>query len=134
CPTPRRTTAPACATHLPIGRGSQANRFLAAWSAPQAHRFRAPHPKGGQRVQQLRRRDASQRWSPAPGRGRRQQPSASVEAADVRRLGALGPGGDVEGDLLVLSETAVAVSLDGAEVHKKVRTTLLGDEAVSLVG
>ena len=55
--------------------------------------------------------------------------------ADVVGLGALGPLDDVELDRLVLVEAAVAVGLDGGEVHEDIGTPVsLSDEAEALLG
>src|SRR5438128_1455435 len=51
----------------------------------------------------------------------------------VGGLRALGTLGDLELDLLVLLEVAVAGALDRAEVHEDVRSVLLRDEAVALL-
>src|SRR5437764_7439091 len=53
---------------------------------------------------------------------------------NVRGLGALLPLRDLEFDLLVFLEVPVARALDGRVVHEHVRSTLLGDEAVALLG
>src|SRR2546423_7160873 len=54
--------------------------------------------------------------------------------AYVRGLGTLLSLGHVELDLLVLLEVPVARPLNGGEVHEHVRSALLGDEAVPLLG
>src|SRR4029079_11418031 len=70
-------------------------------------------------------------------------PSACVRSYASRRLsdgthvlclGTLLPLGHVELDLLVLLEVPVAGSRDRREVDEHVRSALLGDEAVPLLG
>src|SRR5204862_6411746 len=55
-------------------------------------------------------------------------------AAHIGRLQPLGALADVELHLLVLLQVAKARLLDGAEVHKHIRSAILGDEAISLLG
>src|SRR5690606_26584933 len=60
--------------------------------------------------------------------------TVSVERTDVRRLQALLALLDVELDLLVLVQAAVAAGLDGAEVREDVLAAVVrGDEAEALV-
>src|SRR4029079_7758676 len=61
-------------------------------------------------------------------------PHRSGDRSQVRGLGALLPLGHVELDLLVLLEVPVAGSRDRREVDEHVRATLLGDEAIPLLG
>src|SRR5205807_2692324 len=58
---------------------------------------------------------------------------ASVDDADVLRLGALGPRGHLELNLVVLLQVPVAGTGDGAEVDEDIGTGFLRDEPETLV-
>src|SRR5262245_34567935 len=76
------------------------------------------------------------------GTGQRQAPGSrslainsdgpGLDLAHVRGLESLGALGDLELDLVSLSQALEPLGLDGAEVHEYVLAILLGDEAVPL--
>src|SRR5579872_1377819 len=68
-----------------------------------------------------------------PPQTRRLYTRCSADLADVGRVRALGAGGHLEFDLVVLLEVLEAAAVDRAEVHEDVRSVLLADEAEALV-
>src|ERR1019366_575306 len=74
---------------------------------------------------------------PRPGgcaaSGRALAADASGDDPDVFRLGSLLSLGDVELDLLLFLQAAVAATRDRAEVHEYIRAALRRDETVALI-
>src|SRR4051812_30201029 len=87
-----------------------------------------PRIRDQQRETQRPTASARRRWAVEKSGGR------SACGTDLLSLRALGTLRDLELDLLVLVEAAVATPLDGGEVHENIRAAvILGDEAVALL-